>query len=209
MSQDSHEWVYWRFKNKHEDLGAFGESLWKNAATSAGLFYVELAALPIVNRRGPRLQNSEYTLPDFELTGQRRAYLDSKCKTEPVLFRLASELRHGIDRKAFDSYEAISGINRQKCFIGIVELFRDERDPGWSGALLMQSLASLGKPISGMSNQRHMVYWPRAKFEEVGKLRPLDLWNVAKGESEPPPEVSQAVKSLVDSKSPPMQSRFV
>jgi hypothetical protein len=186
-------WVYWRFRNGHENLGAFGESVWANAITQSGLFYIQLSTLPALNRRGPRLQGNDAILPDFHVSGRRNAYIDSKCKTKPIRFRKANELRHGIDKKDRENYEAISGINRQKCLIGVLELFC-ENETDWSGALLLQSLSKLGKPIAGFSNQAHMCYWPRAAFEQVGRLHPQELWQLARGEF----QLSDSTKAAID-----------
>jgi hypothetical protein len=133
--------------------------------------------------------------------------MDSKCKTKPVMYRKANELRHGIDRKDYEAYEAISGINRQKCILGIVEIF-DADETEWSGTLLMQTLGVLGKPIPGFSNQDFMVYWPRARFEDMGSYLPTDLWGMACGTATPSDETKSRIDAFVARREPPMQARF-
>src|SRR5688572_5556373 len=98
------EWVRWRFRNGHEPLGEFGERLWSRLFVGCGMFYVPFKDFPIINRQGPRLRGSDAILPDFQVSGQRTALVDSKCKSGPVLYRKANEWRHGIDKKDFDSY---------------------------------------------------------------------------------------------------------
>lgn len=199
--------IYWRFRNKHEPLGEFGERLWKQVMLDCGFFYIQLSTLPALNGNGPRLQGSDAILPDFEINGQRRAYMDSKAKTAPVLYRNANELRHGIDRKCLEAYEAISGINRQKCALGIVELF-DEDETTWSGTLLIQTLGVLGSPIRGFSNQDHMVYWPRRSFVEIASYREMDLWQIASGEAKASEETKVALRAFFARPDPPIQGRF-
>lgn len=198
---------YWRFKNQQIDLGKFGESLWSRLVLSCGMFYVPLKDLPAINGKGPRLQGSDTILPDFDISGKRRAYLDSKCKSHPVLFAKAGELRHGIDGKDVESYSAISGVNRQKCLIGVIELFRvDEHE--WSGSLLMESLGKLGDPIRGFSTQRHMVYWPRSRFIEVHQLPPDEMLRIASGGEVWDAELRRAVAEMFCKPEPPIQARF-
>jgi hypothetical protein len=204
MTEDN---ILWRFRNGHEPLGPFGERLWSKVWSDCGFFYIPLATLPALNGKGPRLQGNDTILPDFEVTNNgRRAYMDSKAKTGPVLFRKANEWRHGIDRKNFEHYETMSGINRQKCLLGIVELFSDESNPwNWSGRLLMQSLGRLGSPCKGFSTQTHMVYWPRASFSEIGQLAPLEIWNAARGQHDVSDKIRHAVNAFYGISEKPIQ----
>lgn len=202
------DWVRWRLRNGFEDIGKFGEAFWKNVMADCNLFYVALADLPIVNGQGPRLQNSGVVLPDFEVSGIRRAYVDSKCKSGPVLYRVANSLRHGIDRKYYESYSAMSGINRQKCALAILELFVEHESNEWSGAMLMQTLGNLGEPVGGFSTQSHIVYWPRRMFVECGRVGPLHCWNIAKGTDEISDEARVAVREFFGQREAPIQGRM-
>lgn len=211
-------WVVWRFRNGHEDLGKFGEELWSRIMSDCGLFYIPLHSLPALNGKGPRLQGNDTILPDFEITSNgkvRRCYMDSKCKTSPVRYEKANEIREGIDRKSWDAYETISGINRQKCALGFVELFhppvrRGESVSDWLGALLIQSLGVLGQPIFGFSDQSHMVYWPRNKFHVVAlTVPPQKLYEMAKGAHPVDDGIRQNVKTFFASKGPAIQGRFL
>lgn len=204
--------ILWRFRNRHEDLGPFGERLWSKIWGDCNFWYIALATLPALNGKGPRLQGSDTILPDFEVVGgteRRRTYMDSKAKTGPVLYRNANEWRHGIDRKAFEHYEAISGINRQKCLLGIVELFTNEKEPwDWSGALLMQSLGRLGAPLKGFSTQGHMVYWPRREFQQVGQLGVSETWELANGRGSVGSDIRSAINTFYGISEVPIQSRL-
>jgi hypothetical protein len=205
--------VLWRFRNKHEPLGEFGERLWSRIFDGCGMFYVPFKDLPAVNGKGPRLQGTDAThamLPDFEVTGtgrRRRAYVDSKCKHQPVLYRNANELRHGIDRKNWEAYEAIGAINRQRCILAVAEIFEADGYE-WSGSLLMQTLGKLGKPIAGFSNQDHMVYWSRRSFQQVAQASPSELWELANGTLFPDAGFIAEVESLWWKADPAIQSKM-
>ena len=211
MPGETNDWVRWRFINGHEPLGDFGERLWSSIFCSSGMFYIKFADLPIVNRKGPRLQGSDAILPDFQVSGQRTVLADSKCKSGPVLYRKANEWRHGIDRKNYESYLAVSEIQRAKCCLAICEIFTNEdrnASREWSGALLMQTLGKLGKPIGGFSNQDHMLYWPRSSFAVVSPgTSPLRLWSMAQGECEADDEMRHVLRSVIES-SEVIQGRF-
>lgn len=165
--------VRWMRETPGEQLGAFGERLWSAIATGAELHYIPLSK---IDDRGAPMQRGEkpLILPDMEVNSPRfSVYIDSKAKRHPVYYRNAREWRHGIDRRNWNHYAAISEFNRKHCCLGIFEAFQTEAKLDWSGALLLQSLTKLGSPIQGFSNQDHMVYWPRAKFTAVGTLTPI------------------------------------
>lgn len=201
------ERVYYRFHNKLEPLGEFGEKLWSSVFAKCGMFYVKFSDLPALNGKGPRLQGSDAILPDFDVTGRRRAYVDSKCKNQPICFRIANELRHGIDRKCWESYEAVGAINRQRCILAVLEIFEVDGHE-WSGSLLMQTLGKLGKPVAGFSNQDHMVYWPRNAFKAVGTLLPLEMWDLAYRDAELHESVRHSVSKVFGETEPAIQSRM-
>lgn len=202
--------VIWRFKNGHEKLGEFGERLWSRVFSQCGFLHVSLATLPPLNGKGPRLQGSDDVLPDFEVTAgmeRQRVYVDSKCKTRPVLFKLANELRHGIDRRDYEHYDAVAGMHKQKCILGIIELFH-ENGRDWSGTLLINSLGRLLSPINGFSDQDHMVYWPRHRFFEVGAYRPLQLFALAHGNQPVEPLTKERVTQAFVLRKEDIQSRL-
>lgn len=211
MTWETNDRIRWRFTNEHEPLGNFGERLWANIFRGCGLFYIKLADLPAINRKGPRLQGSDAILPDFQVSGQRTVFVDSKCKSGPVLYRKAGEWRQGIDRKDYESYVAISEIQRNKALLAICEIFTNEDRKAareWSGALLLQTLGTLGKPIAGFSNQDHMLYWPRSRFAVLAAgTSPLRLWQLAHGAAEPDDDLRKALRSVIES-SEVIQGRF-
>lgn len=209
MTYETDSWVYWRFKNGHENIGAFGEQLWSRIINGCGFFYIKLADMPAVNRKGPRLTGSDAILPDFQVSGRRQCFIDSKCKTGPVLFGKANELRHGIDLKCWESYQAISGITRQRCALAICELFDRDQNGEWSGTLMLQTLGALGRPSFGFSTQSHIVYWPRSRFHIIAQSQPLGLWAMAHGRVEVDAETRREVESVLANKAEPaLQSRM-
>lgn len=208
MKDPDDNWVLWRFRNRHEPLGPFGESLWANIIDSCGLYYVQLSTLPALNHKGPRLQGSDAILPDFDVSGRMNAFVDSKAKSQPVEFRLAHELRHGIDRKCYESYSAVAGIQRRKCALAIVEIFKQNGN-AWSGALLIQTLHALGGSVNGFSDQEHMCYWPRKRFVEIGSIDPAPLWRMAHCGEKPPESVIDGVNEVLKRQpDPQIQARM-
>jgi len=215
-SGETHDWVRWRFINKHEELGDFGERLWSHIFRGCGLRYIKLADLPAMNGRGPSLQgDSDETLPDFEISGQqRRAYVDSKCKSGPVMFYKANEMRQGVDTRCWESYKTISEIHRQKCILAIAEVFTlcDKQQPSnreWSGALLMQTLWRLGPPIKGFSTMDDMVLWPRSRFAEiVPGTSPLRFYGLGTGQVEVDAELKERILRVLTAPEV-IQGRFV
>jgi hypothetical protein len=208
MTVCTNDWVLWRFRNEHDNLGDFGELLWSRIISSSGLYYVQLSTLPALNGKGPRLQGNDVILPDFEITGgtkRRRAYMDSKCKTRRVLFEKANELRHGFNATAIESYEWLGALNMQKCCLGVIELL-EEDGATWSGRVLIQTLARLGPSIRGFSNQSHMVYWPCWKFVELATLTPASIWSVAQGDE--PFHEQQRLREFFGEQDPPVQGRL-
>jgi len=108
-------------------------------------------------------------------------YLDAKCKTGPVEFKIMHSWRHGIDRRSYHNYEKAGLAFRKDCAIGIVELFDDESDPvRWSGRLLIETLWNLGKPEPGIGKATNkMVYWPVKRFVNLDSLSPGELYAAA------------------------------
>lgn len=178
MSETAGRWERWLRAAKAKDLGAFGERLWSNLFQSAGLGYVPLCQIAI--GRAPSLEGNErLILPDFSVSSNRfRVYVDSKAKTCPVYFRLASELRHGIERRHWLNYREFSCRERTTCCLAVFEAFHEGKDR-WSGALLVQSLQRLGEPYPPSANKTaadyDVVLWPRTRFSELGNVQPEGL----------------------------------
>lgn len=165
-----------------QKLGDFGESVWRNIFRNSGVGYIPLT--DIDNGGAPRIESASgaTVLPDFKIHGEHwTAFMDSKAKTQSVLFRIKKQVRHGIDRRNYAHYERSAASFRSQCGIGVVELF-DDSGFNWSGALLVESLPHLGKPIPGFSNQAHMCYWPRKMFHNMASVSPRELFDVANGQ---------------------------
>lgn len=161
------------------EKGRFGEAVFKQVFVSSGLRFIPLC--DIQNGGAPMMEGADKViLPDFELIGNGfSAYVDAKCKGQSVLFRNRNQVRHGIDRRNYQHYCAAGHTTRRECGLGIVELF-DETGECWSGSLLAESFRNLGAPIPGMSDQDHMVYWPRKMFADLNSFSPSELMDIAK-----------------------------
>lgn len=172
-----------RFRTmSHAQLGKFGEAFWKKAFVSSEMRYIPLCN--IEDGGAPLAKGANgFILPDFEIQGRGgTAYVDSKVKSHPVLFRKTNQLRHGIDRKNWEAYKKAGIAGNKSCGLAIVELFRDEENKDWSGQLLVESFSGLGFPTVGTSTQAHMVYWSWKQFENLGLLFASELFAVVNGE---------------------------
>lgn len=177
-------------------LGRLGETVWKHVISGSGFLYVSLCE--IAERGAPmaRGSNQNIVLPDFEaMNGGRCFCLDSKCKARNVLYRKRNELRHGIDRRNFEQYVAFGAVSNRHCGIGIVEL-KDGRTERWSGSLMLGMFSLIGSPLSGFSNQEHMVYWPVRRFTEVARFSKQELWDCYVGRLQY--DASEAINSCLD-----------
>lgn len=163
------------------ERGAFGERLWSNVFRASGVPYVPLCK--IETGRAPVIEGaSPIVLPDFDCIAENwTAYVDSKCKKASVLYRKRRQERHGVDRKNYLHYERAAKASGKKCAIGIVECFSEECRAQWSGSLLIETLADLGPPHAGESNQGHMVYWPRKQFRDLDSFSALELLAIHDG----------------------------
>lgn len=165
-----------------EERGRFGEAFWKKVFVASGLRYISLADIREGGAPLARGKDS-IVLPDFDVSGEGEcAYIDSKVKGGPVLWRKTGEWRHGIDAKNYRQYQEMGWTNRKLAGLAIIELFSDERmQDEWSGRLLIESFLNLSKPIAGTSNQHHMVYWPAKRFSDIDSLGADELFAVCGG----------------------------
>lgn len=163
----------------NEELGKLGEAVWARVFECSGVLYLPLCKIEAGG--APKLGGVRNgILPDFEvMIPQRTVYVESKAKRRDVLYRNASEIRHGINRSCYESYMRVRSLCRRRCGIGILELER--WNGSWSGALLIESLPNLGEPIQGFSSQGHMVYWPRKRFVDLHSLTPEEVLTIARG----------------------------
>lgn len=167
-----------------EKLGKLGERIWAAIIAASGLRYIPLAE--IENGGAPMLEGQTKTiLPDFDVYGMRRAvFVEAKAKTRAVVFRLAGEHRHGIDRRNYEDYMRIRWEARKRCGLGVLEILDGDSDR-WSGSLLIESLQELGQPIDGFSTQSHMVYWPRKRFRDLDSWSAVEIIAHANEQSSP------------------------
>lgn len=174
-----------KFRNANENwLGKLGEAFWKNVFEASGLTYVPLCDMDTSS--APMAMGKEkIVLPDFEVIDIVGVYLDSKVKKNVAYYRRRNQVRHGIDKRRFDSYRTMSERTGKPAGLALIELFGTEdkacRDDDWSGALLVQTLSKLGPGAPGISNQSHMTYWPRTAFAELDRLEPQEILDVAAG----------------------------
>lgn len=168
-------------------LGRFGEDLWARIFQESKVPYIPLCR--IETGRAPMLEgNAPSVLPDFDLIGDGwQAYVDSKAKTHLVVFHLANEERHGIERRHMEDYIRTGALGRKDCGLAILELFgekcEDETCEEWSGSLLIESFANLGTPINGIkgSSLEDRVFWPRKRFVDLDSWSALELVAIKQG----------------------------
>jgi len=180
----SEAWVLSKIESYGKsELGNFSEHVWQNVLLRSSFNIIPLCRID--DGGAPRLRSEilDNILPDFDvISGRRNAYLDSKCKTNLVCYRIANnELRHGINLSHWQEYERIEGQHLKKCCIGVLQLYGLTK-AHWTGRLLANSLFRLGQPIRGHSNQSHMIYWPVRKFRVIAEfISPQELWELSLG----------------------------
>jgi hypothetical protein len=159
-------------------LGRFGEAFWSKVFIASKIQYIPLCK--IENGGAPMMEGEErMILPDFDLVGI--AYVDSKVKSQSVIWRKTGQERHGIDKPNWEHYKRVAAAGRKNAGIALIELYRDTVPREWSGSLLVETLAALGEPIQGMSHQSHMLYWPRKRFVDLDSLSASELLAIANG----------------------------
>jgi len=161
--------------------GRFGESVCENVLRTSGMTYIPLCRIEMGGSPKAVSQQSKVTLPDYDLVGGGvTAYLDAKVKTQSVRYRNSGQVRHGIDTAKYQQYVSMGVMQNKQCGLFLIELLDESRN--WSGTIMSESFAGLGKPEAGFSNQSHMVYWPRDRFAIVGSYSPEELLGISKGE---------------------------
>ncbi len=183
MSERLPDWI----RNATEQqFGDFGEKLWSGIFATAELSYIPLHK---INDGGAPMQKGQdrLILPDFDVSSPTfSVYVDSKAKRHPITYRVANELRHGVSKRAWQHYEAISAQHRKHCCIALFEAFHDINNADWSGALLLQTLVRLGKPFDGFKTMADTVFWPRHRFATIGSVTPEQAINICNRHREPP-----------------------
>lgn len=166
-----------------DERGIIGEQITSRILDACGIFYIPFCL--IEDHGAPRWHSpdgEDVVLPDFcVVIGGKQVYLDTKTKTQSILFRKTGEVRHGIDTRLWQQYHVASWLAGASCGLIIVELMDHERN--WSGAILVGSIAIDEELRPGCGeNTGSMVYWPRSHFLEAYKLSPSELKDVADGQ---------------------------
>lgn len=163
-------------------LGDFGEALWARVFAASGIQYIPLHK--IETGGAPMLEGGDRSvLPDFDCVMDGRSiYIDSKVKTQSIIFRRLRQERHGINRSHWRDYLKAAAASGKMCGLGIVELFRDGPSIQWSGSLLIETLGNLGVPFDSFNEDRRKVYWPRKLFCDLDSFTACELVAIKRGE---------------------------
>ncbi len=143
----------------------------------------------------PRMVTDGYgvILPDFDCAGlDWVGYIDSKCKTQNILYRIKKQVRHGIDFKNFGAYLECAKRYRKQCALAVLELFDDPQlhcgKWVWSGEYMLETLDELGPgEQSESSNDNALkVYWRKKDFKNIGTVSPSELYQNERRQWFPP-----------------------
>ena len=131
---------------------------------------VMTGSIETVTARGPRMEDAGngVVLADMQLyKGVRAGWVEVKGKTRPNYYRRLDRLEHGIDLDKQNQYWRLQNTTGQPVYLLICEVN--------SGALLMQSLSTLGsqgKPRIGHNTKdnKDIINWFRDAFAIVGGI---------------------------------------
>lgn len=165
-------------------LGNFGEAIWRNILTASGWNYISLTNIaeggaPLAH--GP---NGKTILPDYDAYKEGRSvFVESKAKSQSIVFRLRNQERHGINYTNWTHYKRIEAETGKPCCIALVELHRENGNRlEWSGSLLFEKLSNLAQPCSdGAPESPAKVYWPRKRFSDLASFSAAELRQIAQG----------------------------
>lgn len=167
-----------------ESLGEFGETIWKRVMRASGWHYISLAEIAEGGAPLAHGASGEIILPDLDAFCEgRNAYVEAKAKSQSIMYRNKKQERHGINLRNYTHYRRISEMQKKRCAIAIVELWRDSGAwLNWSGSLLIETLAELGDPRSEHPENPPKVYWPRKAFRHLDSFEPLRLFELYAGQ---------------------------
>lgn len=173
-------------KLKPEQLGLFGEDIWKHVLYESGYQYVPLARIADGGAPLARSKNEVTVLPDYQAWSEGRAvFLEAKAKTRSIVYRLRSQERHGIDESNYLHYIRAAQQSSLPCAIGLVELWRERLEQRdvlyWSGSLLIETLRDLGDPRCENPENPPKVYWRRKLFRDMDSFTAVELYALAHG----------------------------
>lgn len=112
--------------------------------------------------KAPRLEGlwTGHPVPDLDVARSgHRFWVEVKTKWEAALWRQTGELRHGIELRLLEHYQAVEKISGCPCWLFIYEES--------TGHLLAQTITKLGQPHTGTALGKRMAYWPRVKFRHL------------------------------------------
>lgn len=152
---------------------------------SSGWHYVSLTKICEGGAPLARGKESRLILPDFDAYGDgRNVFVESKVKTQSIVYRLKKQERHGINERNYLHYMEVQRVSGRDCCIGIVELQREDIGSGalsWSGSLLFERLCDLLDPRSEFPEHPQKVYWNRKQFRDLASFTPRELFMLANG----------------------------
>lgn len=167
-----------------EALGEFGETIWKRVMRASGWHYISLAEIAEGGAPLAHGTSGEIILPDLDAFCEgRNAYVEAKAKSRSVFYRNKKQERHGINERNYLHYRRISEMQKKRCAIAIVELWREALPWNyWSGSLLIETLTSLGDAQPGEYPETpRKVYWQRKNFRHLDSFEPMDLFRLYRG----------------------------
>jgi len=163
-----------------ERQGKLGEAVCENVMKASGVYYIPLCRIADSGAPMAVASGDKKILPDFDIAGEGvNAYLDAKCKTKSIRYRKTGQVRHGINKRNYESYVAMGVLQHKQCGLFIVELL--DAEDRWSGTLLCESFLGLGEPINGFNEPQPKVYWPRDRFSSLGSFSAESLVGITKG----------------------------
>lgn len=118
--------------------------------------------------KAPRLQGirDRFPVPDLDVArGGNRRWVEVKTKQSADWTRKTRQWEHGIEH--YDDYVRVAEETGTEAWLAIFELD--------SGALLVQSFATLGEPRRSTYLGKRMAFWPRAVFRQVHNFRADEL----------------------------------
>jgi hypothetical protein len=171
---------------REETLGKLAEAFWGNVFRASGIGYIPLCRIETDHAPGLISSDDTTVLPDFEIVADgHSAYVDSKAKTQSIIYHKRNQERHGINRRVWEHYLKTGIAFEKQCGLVVLELFRDGPSVTWSGSLLVETFKNLGEPWQGESTQRHMVYWTRKSFVDLDSLEATEIREAAHGRNVP------------------------
>lgn len=129
---------------------------------------VNIAAQKPEGNKGPRMNGPGISsvLPDLQIWGVRKGWIEIKAKSEPIFFRNLHRYEHGIEKEKFEHYLDVANLTKLPVFLLIID--------SDSGLLLINEIQNLK---SNRMREGHWpdvgkdsVNWPIAVFLQIGRI---------------------------------------